>query len=205
MPVRAPPREALAPLLPLPSTVGIPGGSAKASMGQTQGKGNVPLVRPALSVIRGLPWLLALQNDGPIPTQALHLHHRCSCLERGTFNLDMSQLCLVWHVHPCWSHSSTVPPHHLAAADAAWPPVKSKHFPRACSPWEGSDKLGSERMAHLGTAHQLMLEPLLLNAAQLTEEAQLLTAYEKCPHRRVKNSGGAINLYPLWSPCSPST
>lgn len=37
MPARAPPWEALAPFLPLPSTGGLPVSSAKASAGQRQG------------------------------------------------------------------------------------------------------------------------------------------------------------------------
>lgn len=44
-------------------------------------------------------------------------------------------------------HSPAPSPCHCCS-DPAWLPVKSKCYPRACSSWEGSDKLGSERTAH---------------------------------------------------------
>lgn len=111
MPARPPPRQALAPLLPPLSISILPGGSAKASAGQRQGRGRVP---PAASGSRGLPL--------PLLYRTLHpsLYRRfCITDVPASSTTHLSQPCpsCVWcdrHSPAC--HSSLVPPRHLAPA-----------------------------------------------------------------------------------------
>lgn len=63
MPARAPPREALAPFLPPPSTGGLPVGSAKASAGQRQG----PTGTTCSQQDPGAPLSSAFWNAAPLP------------------------------------------------------------------------------------------------------------------------------------------